>query len=198
MPDVNTLSKRPPESLWETALSPLLAGFGFFLLETPHLLERFLPQIAPMHHGIWWLTICFVAAFAAVVIWSKQSISRKVLLLPIVLIPLVLVPLVLAYALSPFGRPATSIYFDSDRLVESGFAVLIATISLYYWRKRKASLPLAYGIYLMCLALLIWWLPLSRTEPDDLLMVGVGGPLGVYGAARLRAILRANPEPTEA
>jgi hypothetical protein len=198
MSDVDTRSKRPYESLWETGVSPLLLGFAFFLLRTPDLLERFLPQFASMQNGMGWLTLCFVAAFAAVVIWGTQSISRKVLLLPIVLIPLVLVPLVLAYAVSPFGRPATSISFDSDRLVESGFAVMLAAISLYEWRKRKTSLLLAYGIYLMCLALLIWWLPLSPTETGDLLMVGAGGPLGVFGAARLRTILRANPKPTDA
>jgi hypothetical protein len=198
MPDVDTRSKRTYESLWETGVSPLLAGFGFFLLSTPDLLARFLPQIAPMQSGVGWLTICFVAAFAAVVIWGTRSISRNVLLLPIVLVPLVLVPLVLAYVISTFGRPATLIFLDSDRLVESGFAVVLATISLYEWRKRKSSLLLAYGIYLMCLALLIWWLPLSPTEPGDLLMAGAGGPLGVVGAMRLRAMLRASPAPTEA
>jgi hypothetical protein len=103
------------------------------------------------------------------------------------LVPLVLVPLVIAYAFTSYGRQPAPHLPDYDRLIVPGFAVTFAALSFYYGRKRNAPLLLAYGIYLICLALLIWWLPLTPTERSGLLMSGAGGPLAVFGAMRLRA-----------
>jgi hypothetical protein len=195
MPDVETLSKRPIESQWEIGVGPLLTGSVFFLLGIPDVLERFLPQTALAQNGTQWLALLFAAAFAAILIWGTRFISRKWLLLPIVLVPLVLVPIVIAYAFSSYGSPPAPVSLDSDRLVMPGFAVLFGAIALYEGRKRKSPLLLAFGTYLMCLALLLWWLPLSPTERSGLLNVGAGGPLGAFGATRLRAFLRASPKP---
>jgi hypothetical protein len=199
MPDINTLSKRPLEYSWETGVSPLFSGSIFFLLGASGLLKRFLPQTAFAQQGVSWLVICLVAvAILVAKIWGTRGIGRTWLLLPIVLVPLVLVPLVSAYAFTSYGRPSNPYPLNIDRLVMPGFAVLFGVLSLYYYvRKQETPALLAYGIYLMCLALLIWWLPLSSTERGDLLNSGAGGPLAVFGAMRLREFLRTEPKPVE-
>jgi hypothetical protein len=190
-----------------------MSGSGFFLLGTSDLLKRFLPQTTLAQQGISWLAIALAAAaFATTRIWRRRSIdarvisssgghmevsSRNWLLLPMLLVPLVLVPLVVTYAFTSYGRQPAAYLVDSDRLVMPGFAVVFAALSLYYGRKRKAPLLLVYGIYLIGLALLIWWLPLTPVERDGLLMSGTGGPLAVFGATRLRAFLAAEPRPVE-
>jgi hypothetical protein len=210
MPDVDPPSHRPLESLWETGLSPLWCGSGFFLLGVQDLLKRFLPPTSFAQQGISWIAICLaIATFAAAAFWGKRSISarsvsprsgyvepksHKWLLLPVLLVPLVLASLIIAYAFASYGRQPAPYDLDDSRLVEPGFSVMFAAISLHYGLKHKAALLLVYGGYLICLALLIWWLPISPTERDGLLQSGAGGPLAVYGAIRLRAFLSGNRE----
>lgn len=209
MPEVDALSERPGESLWETGVTPLLSGSGFFLLGTSDLLKRFLPQTSLAQGGISWLMILLTAAtFAAGGIWSRRFIRARTasphahtefkscnwLLLPTLLVPLVLVPLVISYAFTSYGRQPAPYQLEEGRLVMPGFAVMIAALAFYYGHKRKVPVLLAYGTYLMSLALLIWWLPLSPTERSGLLLSGVGGPLAVLGAMRLRSFLRVEPK----
>jgi len=207
MPDIDRLSKRPGEYLWETGVAPLTAGLCFFLLGASDLLKRFLPQTGLAQNGMKWLAICAVAA----VFWGMRSIKGRVVLprggyvepwvpwwLPLLLLPIFLAPLVLDYVLTANGRPHDfSAYLDNDRLIVPGFAVWFAAGSLYEARKRKSSPLLAYGLYLMCLAPLTGWLPLSPTERFGLLQSGAGGPLAVFGAMRLRAFAKANPDPVD-
>ncbi len=208
MPDVDKLSRRPMEYLWETGVAPLTVGTAFFLLGTADLLQRILPQTELAQQGIKWLALCFVVA----VLWGMRSIKDRVVsprggyvelepaqpkwLLWIVLATL-LVSLLLVYTLNPVGSPSGHSFLDNDKLIVPGFAVLFGVISLYEGQKRKMSLLLAYGIYLICLAPLIWWLPFSATERFGLLQSGTGGPLAVFGAMRLRAFLKANPNPVD-
>jgi hypothetical protein len=213
LPDVDPLANRPIELLWETGFSPLWAGSGFFLLGIQDLLKRFLPPTSLIQEGISWVAICFTAAaFAAAAIWGKRSIrarvvsphtgyvepkSRNWLLLPALFVPLLLVPIIIAYAFTSYGRPPAPYTLDDGKLVVPGFALVFAALSLHYGWKRKVLLLLVYGIYLICLALLIWRMPLTPTERGGLLMSGAGGPLAVFGAIRLRAFLRNSPESVE-
>lgn len=212
--DIAHTSKPPAESMWKVGFAPFVSGSGFFLLGTSDLVKRFLPQTALAQEGISWLMICLTgAAFAATAVWGRRSIiphvasphrshidsrSRNWLLLPMLLVPLVLLPLVAADAFTSYGRQPTPYSISDGRLVIPGFAVMVAALSLYNWRKRSEPLLLAFGIYLIGLALLIWWLSLGSTERSGLLMAGTGGPLAVFGATRLRASLRAESRPTEA
>jgi hypothetical protein len=206
MPDVNKLSKRPAEYLWETGVAPLSAGLAFFLLGASDLLQRILPQTDLAQQGIKWLAICFVVA----VFWVTRSIKDRVVSprggyvepaqpkwLLWLLLPALFVPLILVHTLTPVGSAPGHDFLDNDKLIVPGFAVLFGVMSLYEGWKRKMSLLLAYGIYLICLALLIWWLPLSATERYGLLQSGAGGPLAVFGAMRLRTFIKANPKPVD-
>jgi hypothetical protein len=206
VPDVDRLSKRPAEYLWETGVAPLSAGSCFFLLGTAILLQRILPQTDLAQQGIQWLAICFAAAVALGTRFIKDRVVsprggyvepvRPKWLLWFALLSL-FVPLGLVYAITPVGSPPPDVdSFDNFfSLLAPGFAVLIGVLSLYHGRMRK--MLLLYGIYMLCLALLIWWLPLSAIERFGLLQSGAGGPLAVFGAMRLRAFLKANPEPVE-
>jgi hypothetical protein len=200
--------------MWKVGFAPFMSGSGLFLLGTSDLLKRFLPQTALAQQGISWLILCVAgAAFAITAIWGRRSVipyvvsphgahmestSRNWLLLPLLLVPLVLLLLVGAYAFTSFGRQPTPYSIDHDRLVMPGFAVMLAALSFFYARKRQELLLWAYGFYLIGLALLIWWLPLSPTERSGFLMSGAAGPLSVFGAMRLRCFLRADPRPMDA
>lgn len=204
--DEVSTSGSPLEILWNIGLAPLMSGLGFFLLATPDLIGRFLPQTILAQQGVRWLAICLAAATLATnAIWSRQFIKslsgaprkrpgeskrNNWLLLPAVLVPLFLVPLVAAYAFTSYGHHPSAYSLDHDKLAAPTFTLIFAALSLYYARKRKAPMLLAYGIYLIGLAWLIWWLPLSPTERNGLLMSGAGGPQAVFGAMRLRAFLR--------
>lgn len=195
--------------LWETGIAPLSAGSCFFMLGAADLLQRFLPQTNLAQQGIKWLAICL--GFA--VMWGTRSIKDRLVFsrggyvdhksdewfasvarwILLLVLPMVLLPLAFIYVFAPDGH-LPDLFFDS-RLIVPGFAVLFAAQTLYHGRMRKA--PLLYGIYLLCLALLIWGLPLSPTERFGLLQAGAGGPLAVFGAMRLRAFLKANPKPMD-
>jgi hypothetical protein len=206
MPDVDKLSKRPAEYLWETGVAPLTVGMGFFLLGSAELLRRILPQTDLAQQGIKWLALCFVVAM----FWGMRSIKDRLVsprggyveLEPArpkwllwLLLPALLVSLVLVYALTPAGNPIGHNFLDNDKLIVPGFAVLFGVISLYEGRMGK--IPVLFFVYMVCLALLIWWLPLSAMERFGLLQSGTGGPLAIFGAMRLRAFLKANPKPVD-
>ena len=199
MADVYKLSKRPAEYMWETGVPPLSAGSGFFLLGSADLLQRILPQADLAHMGIKWLAIFLAGA----VLWSARCIKDRIVsprggyvepAQPRWLLPALLMLLILVYSTAQIGNPPDHDFID-NRLVVPGFAVLTGVLALYHGRMRK--LPVLFGIYMVCLALLIWWLPLSTTERFGLLESGTGGPLAVYGAMRLRAFLKANPGPVD-
>jgi hypothetical protein len=170
-----------------------MSGAGFFLLGAPHLLQRFLPQTTLAQQGISWLALGLAAIVLAInAIWGRRFIASRTdspqqgqmqskrsnwLLLPMVLVSLLLVPLVLVYGFTSYGRHPDSYMLDQNRLASPAFALMFAALSLHYAWKRRASVLLAYAIYLACLALLIWWLPLNPTERHGLLMSGAGGPL---------------------
>ncbi len=94
--------------------------------------------------------------------------------------------LALAYAFTSYGHLPTAYQLNDDRLVMPGFAVMGAAISFYYGRKHNSVLLWVYGVYLLGLSFLIWWLPASPIERSGWLMSGTGGPLAVFGATRLK------------
>jgi hypothetical protein len=200
--------------MWKVGFAPFMSGSGLFLLGTSDLLKRFLPQTALAQQGISWLILCVAgAAFAITAIWGRRSVipyvvsphgahmestSRNWLLLPLLLVPLVLLPVVAAYAFTTYGHQPSPYQINHDRLTTPAFAVMLAALSLFRGWKRREPLLLAYGVYLIGLGLLIWWLPLSHTERSALLMAGASGPLAVFGAMSLRVFLGAEPRQAEA
>ena len=203
--DVYSLSKRPAEHQWETGVAPLSAGLCFFLLGIPDLLKDvLLTDLA--YAGLKFLGVFAVPAL----LWGARTISNRIVsprcgyVEPAqpqwlkwflwLSLPMLGVPLVLAYVLNPVGSPPVLNFVDG-RLIVPGLAVLIATLSLYFGRMRK--MPVLFGIYMLSLALVIWWLPLSATERAGMLQSGTGGPLAILGAIRVRASLKANPKPVD-
>jgi hypothetical protein len=64
------------------------------------------------------------------------------------------------------------------------------------WKQKNA--PLVWlGVYFLCLAPLLWWIPIPMNSYERMscLEVGVGIPLAVAGAVRLPRFLKPNPKP---
>jgi len=104
-----------------------------------------------------------------------------------------------AVAIWAFVRAAPGHRFDllESRLVWPGFAIVFAVICLSASRQQKSASPIYFGVYLACLAPLLWWLPVSTYEQSACLEVTAGAPLAVAGAVRFRRFFRANPMPPE-
>ena len=54
-----------------------------------------------------------------------------------------------------------------------------------------------FGIYVLCLAPLLWWLPVDNYERWAWSQVAVGIPIVIGGAIRFRRFRKANPMPLE-
>ncbi len=204
MSDVQSPMNSPMQTLWDIGIAPLFSGLGFFLLGMSSLLKRFIPQTSLAQNSMrWTMLLITAAALAAAAIWVRRSMNsglftppgrrenvmgRAWLLLPMVVVPMVLVSLVIALGFTSYGHHPSPYMIDKDRLIMPAFAVLFAILSFYYGWKREVSLLHAFGIYLACLAVLVWWLPLSPVERGGLVMSASGGPLAIYGAVRLRAL----------
>ena len=83
-----------------------------------------------------------------------------------------------------------------SRFVEPGFAAGLAVMCLVSGWKGKSTSLFWFGVYLVGLALLLWF-PERAIERNAWLEVGGGAPLAVAGAIRLRNFLKANPRPVE-
>jgi hypothetical protein len=176
----------------------LTTGLIFFLLGGSDLIRRSLPQTSLVPEALQWLAICCCIA----VIWGAKVLQERVVStrggyvelrrkwpqLTFALFGLVLVAL-----LAPLGWLPS---LDS-RLVVPGFAIAFAGTTLGYAWRDKSSLLICFGVYLLCLAPFLWWLPVGEIERGDSLQVGAGAPLAVGGAFILRRFLNANPRRSE-
>ncbi|MEP7354700.1 MAG: hypothetical protein ABI824_15840 [Acidobacteriota bacterium] len=199
MPDLDKIAKRPLEYLWESGVAPLASGSTFFLLGSSDLVLRFLPKTSAAQEGVRLLAICCVIAASLAIRSVKKRLvfPRAGHVEPVrhygLILLLVCIPL--ALTIWQGSMPDLNRLMANDRLIVTGFAVWFAVMSMHYGRKQGSPLLIAFGVYLLGLALLIWWLPLRATERFGLLEAGAGGPLTVYGAARLHSFLKSNPLP---
>jgi hypothetical protein len=83
------------------------------------------------------------------------------------------------------------------RFIWPAFAAVFAAVALASGLQEKIRPMVWFGVYLLCLAPLLWWIPGGNYERGSWLEVGVGLPVAVFGAIRLRSFLRANPIPVQ-
>jgi hypothetical protein len=84
-----------------------------------------------------------------------------------------------------------------SRLIAPGFAIAFAILSLAAGWKQKSTSMMWFGVYLVGVAQLLWWIPGSNYARMSWLQVIVGASLAMAGAVRLRSFLRANPRTVE-
>jgi hypothetical protein len=198
MADIDSIARRPAAYLAETGVPALAAGLLFSILGGSDLAQQFLPATFVARESPKWLAICCCAA----VLWGAK-VARERLVFPrggYVELPrrsLSAVVAIVMFALVGFaGVLALSGYHlpkPDGKLLVPGFAVLFAGISLASGLRQRSSLQICFGVYLLCLAPLLWWLPVSSVERNGALEVLAGVPLAAGGAIRLRSFVRANP-----
>ncbi len=199
---IDRIAERPRAYLAGTGVPQLMSGLVFFILGSFALVQSKLMQ-KPEHRD-WALVVQYAGlCCTGAVIWGVAAIKRRMVFprggyvqLPgrnrqiLVALGTGLGGAVLALILLRW--PVARLYLDS-RLVAPSFAIVFAIISLSsFWKEKRLSL-LGFGLYLLCLAPVLWWMPGNSYERMSSLSVAVGPPLATAGAVRLRRFLRANP-----
>jgi len=195
MPDIDELARRPTAYQFETGVSQLTCGLIFSLLGVSDLLQRFLPERSVAQEAPKLLATCGVVA----VLWGSKALKERVVLPRggyAEVLPRKCSRLEIAAAATIMIFTVFLMKFE-DRLLFPGFAVLFAVITLGYGWRNKSSLVVCFGVYLLCLAPVLWLLPITHLQQAALLEVGVGAPLAVGGAFILRRFLKANPKRLE-
>jgi hypothetical protein len=154
----------------------------------------------------WVGTGCAIAAMLAITAIKRRVVfprggyvvpvgrTRRWLYLGISAITVAIAVAIWAFAPSTSGH---RLDFLESRLVWPGFAITFSAICLSGGLQQKSASKIYFGVYLACLAPLLWWLPVSTYEQSACLEVAAGAPLAIGGAVRLRRFLRANPTPPE-
>jgi hypothetical protein len=204
MADLDAIAQRPAAYLAGTGLPQLGGGLVFLFGGSAILIQRLLPGTPLYRLALPWVgTLCGIAAMLAI-----AAIKRKVIfprggyVVPLGRPQRLLyfgLGLLIVIALWAFARagPEHRIDLLESRLVWPGFAILFAFICLSAVRQQKSASTVYFGVYLACLAPLLWWLPVSTYEQGACLQVGAGGPLAAAGGGRLIRFFRANPIPPE-
>jgi hypothetical protein len=205
MADLDSIARRPAAYLAETGVPQLTSGLIFFSLGSSVLIQRLLPRTLLYTLAVPWIGICCAVA----VLLATAAIKRKMVFprggyvvapgrtqQSLYLFLSVLVPVAAALW---FAHASPGRRFDlfESRLVWPGFAIWFAVMCLLSGRQQKSASAIYFGVYLACLAPLLWWLPATTYEQSACLQVAAGAPLAVAGAVRLTRFFRTNPMPPE-
>ena len=203
MSDIDKITGRPGQYLAETGVPLLAGGVIFVLLGGSVLIQRALPRgfIAQEAPGF----IAFCCAGGALL--GAKALKRRIVFPRggyvepraspafrfMRAASVAAVALVGIFAMAWPGR----LPHMESRVLEPGFAIAFAIICLASGWQQKSKSMMGFGAYLVGLAPLLWMMPGSDYERLSWLEVGVGAPLAVAGAIRLRSFLKANPKPVE-
>jgi hypothetical protein len=203
MPDIDNIASRPREYLAGTGVPGLVGGLIWFFLGSSVLIQQALPRgFMPQEIPGWIATCCCVT-----VLLGARALKRRIVfprggyveLRPRPAIRFIFVAfLALAILLTIFAIawPGRLPAMDG-RLIEPGFAIASAILCLAFGSQQKSTWGMLFGVYLVGLAALLWLMPAGSHEGMARLQVGMGAPVAVAGAIRLRRFLKANPRPVE-
>jgi hypothetical protein len=199
--DINRIASRPRRYLAETGVPQLVGGLGFLILGTSVLIQPAFPTTGS------WIGGCCAGA----VLLGARVLKQRIVFPRGGYVELRTRPALLFILLSCFAAavalPIFAIMWPESlrwvtgimesRLIDPGFAIGFAIICLASGWREKSTLMMWFGFYLLCLAPLLWWVPVNNYERGAWLKVGVGAPLTLAGIVRLRSFLKANPRPVE-
>jgi hypothetical protein len=201
MADIDRMPERPRAYLAGSGVLPLTTGlvcltYGVFALLQSRLMQT--PEYRVYALVVQYVGIgCMLAVF-----WGITAIKRRMVFPRGGYVQLarprggflaaagVLVFGALAFLVSLW--PGARLSLDS-RLIAPTFASLFAVVCFSTTWKERRSGALAFGLYLLCLAFVLWWMRGNSYEGMAMLAVAVGLPMAITGALRLRRYLKANP-----
>ncbi len=185
-----------------TGVPQLMSGLVFFISGSFALVQSQLmrtPEYRDYALVVQYAGLCCTVA----VIWGVTGLKRR-MVFPrggyvelsdrkrriAMTVGVVLASMVLTLML--FRWPETRPYLDG-RLIAPAFAIIFAVIFLSsLWKERCLSM-LGFGLYLLGLAPVLWWMPGNSYERMSALFAAGGLPLAITGAIQLRRFLRTNP-----
>lgn len=202
MADIDKITSRPNEYLAETGVPQLMGGAIFFLLGSSGLVEQVLPKGFIAQEILKWIAICCCCG----VLLGTRALKQRIVfprggyveLWPRPSVKVAIVAFVAGLAviaITPLGWLGHQPHMES-RFEEPGFAIVAAIMCLVSGWKTKNTSMMGFGVYLAVIAPLLW-IPEHERERSAWLEVGVGAPLAVAGAIRLRRFLKANPRPMD-
>jgi hypothetical protein len=210
MPDIDALARRPAAYLWETGLPWLTGGLVFFIGGSAILIQQhFVPPT--LHHGYSMLALQWAGILCAIAVLLGAGAIKRRILFPRggYVAPLAsgrsqrrlffAVFALVAFGIWAFarGRALPRFNLPDSALIWPGFALVFAVICLYGGWQQKIAGMTSFGVYMACLAPLLWFLPGTDYERGACLQIAAGAPMAVAGALRLRRFLKANPTQPE-
>jgi hypothetical protein len=198
---IDAISSRPAEYLNDSGVASLTSGSAFVVMGISQLIWPILAHTHPnsalvVQSG--GTVLVMLVLFAGMKLKQRFVFPRAGYAVPrrspvrvLVALGLSCVFLVL---LARGGHWALVVALPS---AAPGFAVVFALIAASTARQQKSNLGYWFALYLLCLGAVLWCTHPNVFAGMSWLQIGIGGPLAVYGAVRLRKFIEANPEAIE-
>jgi hypothetical protein len=206
MADLDQIAGRPAQYLSETGTPQLMGGLVLLILGISALIQTSLIT-APGYRDY-----VLVAQYAGlccvgIALWRLSALKQRIVfprggyVKPrgsgrTWLVAVVVASAGLAYSVFADTSPRLRVGIESP-LLWPAFMIVFAIIGLDSGWRQKSALTLWFGVYMACLAPLVWLLPVDNYARSAALMVALGAPIAVRGALRLRRFVRSNPMPPE-
>ena len=205
MANLDQIAGRPAQYLSETGTPQLMGGLVLFISGVSALIQTLM---ITRGSSPWFLVVQYAGlCCVGIVFWRLSALKRRIVFprggyvkprgrswtyLGAALVGLVGV----AYSVFADTWPGFRVALRSP-LLWPAFMIVFAIIALDTGTRQKSTLILWFGVYMACLAPLVWLLRVDNYARSGALMVALGAPIAVRGALRLRRFVRSNPMPPE-
>jgi hypothetical protein len=203
MANLDQIAGRPAQYLSETGTPQLLGGLVFLIVGSSALIQTLMITPGNLSLVVQYAGLCLVG----IVAWRLSALKQKMVFprggyveprgrkwtwLGAALVAIT----GLAYSVFGDRWPGFREALKSP-LLWPAFLIVFAILSLDSAWRQKSALRLWFGVYMACLAPLVWLLRVNNYGRSGALMVAIGAPIAVAGALRLRRFVRLNPMPPE-
>jgi hypothetical protein len=197
MADIDKLATRPAAYLSETGVPYLIGGFLIFLFGGCELVTSVLPKNFLAQEGPKWLAVLFCITN----IWIARAIYKRYVYPRGGYVELrqrrmggIPIAGAIGAAVALFGTLFWWGRLDVEyRPTCPAFAVIFAAIAFTAGFREKSAPAAWFGVYLLVLAPVLWWIPGGLYDRFLWLAVAVGLPMAVFGAIRLWRFVKTHP-----
>lgn len=202
--NLDELERRPSEYVRDSG-APFLGTGAFWGIQG--VLQLIWPVIARTNRNAALTVEAIGVAFAMLVVVGVLVLQQRIVMrragyaaprpssAPVALLLIVLFGgLALVLILFRLGQKSVDIF----EFAAPAFAAFLAlSVAILAWHKKN-RLGYCFAAYLMVLCAVLSWTRPGALAGVAWLEIGVGFPVAIYGAIRLRQFLKANPAPVEA